>query len=158
MKGTLEERFWAKVDKRGATDCWEWRGSKAGKGYGQIWEGGRNLYAHRISWELANGPIPAGKFVCHHCDNPSCVNPAHLWIGSNADNMRDMIAKDRAPDRRGKRDGNSKLTEKEVHEIRQMLSRGILQRVIAEEYGITQTNISCIKTGKSWAWLKEDLT
>ena len=157
MKGTLAERFWAKVDKRGPNECWEWQGYKIPAGYGQIREGvggSRNLRVHRVSWELANGcPIPTGKFVCHHCDNPSCVNPAHLWIGTNADNQRDMVNKGRSG--RGARTRNSKLTEQDVHEIRQMLSRDILQRVIAKKYGVTRATISKIKTGETWAWLKE---
>jgi len=158
VKGTLEERFWAKVDKQGPDECWEWQGAKIPKGYGQIREGGhcnKSLLAHRVSYELAHGPIPAGKFVCHHCDNPSCVNPAHLWIGTNAENLHDMIDKGRGADRRGERAGGVKLIEQDVHEIRRMLSRAISQTVIAKKYGVAQVTISMIKTGKTWSWLKE---
>ena len=155
MKGTLAERFWAKVEKKVQDDCWEWQGTRNNNGYGQIGKGARGsglLYAHRVSWELASGPIPKGMCVLHHCDNPGCVNPAHLFLGTMADNMRDMVDKGRSA--RGEGKWSVKLTEQDVHEIRQMLSRGISQMVIAEKYGVTQRTISMIKTGETWGWLK----
>ena len=96
---TLVKRFWPKVEKTSANECWTWLGAKLPKGYGKIagrdWRGGW-LYAHRVSWELHNGPVQDGLWVLHHCDNPSCVNPAHLFLGTNRDNMRDMQRKGRA--------------------------------------------------------------
>jgi len=151
---SLKERFWAKVDKKGTTDCWEWTGAKLPKGYGVISEGGRNLYAHRVSWELQNGGIPPDMLVCHHCDNPSCVNPAHLFIGTMADNQQDMANKGRSS--RGERRWSSKLSKQDVHGIRQMLGQDILGKVIAKKYGMSQAAISNIKTGKTWGWLKEE--
>jgi hypothetical protein len=96
-RGTLSERFWRFVQRGDA--CWTWTGSRNEHGYGQIHGGpgvGRPLIASRVSWEIHHGPIPDGLLVCHTCDNPSCVNPAHLFLGSHADNGRDMSAKGRA--------------------------------------------------------------
>ena len=152
MKGTLEERFWAKVDKKGQDECWEWTASKGAHGYGQIGEGSRMLLAHRVSWGLQNGSIPAGMCVLHRYDNPACVNPSHLRLGLQADNVRDMMNRGRSA--RGERQGSSKLTAQDVYEIGQMLGRGIPERVIAKKYGVTQSNISQIKTGETWGWLK----
>jgi hypothetical protein len=87
-------RFWAKVQR--GEGCWEWQGANNGKGYGCFGkEGSRPYYAHRFSWELHAGPIPDGLFVLHRCDNRRCVNPEHLFLGTQGDNMRDMIAKGR---------------------------------------------------------------
>lgn len=153
MKGTLEERFWDKVDKRGPDDCWEWQGSMT-RGYGMIRVGKGTQRAHRVSWEMANGPIPEGMNVLHHCDNPSCVNPAHLFLGTQADNVHDMQAKERKADLHGKRNGRARLTEQDVYKIREMIKQGISQRVIAKEYGVTFQEIGNINTGVSWGWLK----
>jgi len=154
----LVNRFWEKVDRRGPDECWEWTGALDNNGYGKIKEGVRGskmLLAHRLSWGLENGPIPKGKCVLHLYDNPRCVNPAHLFLGTQADNLHDMAKKGRS--RRGERHGRAKLTEQDVHEIRQMLKGGIFQRVIAEKYGVTRATIGAINTGKSWAWLKETI-
>lgn len=89
----LETRFWQRVEK---TDgCWRWTGPLHAFGYGLIWRGGNNVGAHRISWEIHVGPIPDGLFVLHRCDNPPCVRPDHLFLGTQADNIHDMVAKGR---------------------------------------------------------------
>lgn len=90
---SVEERFWNKVLK--TDDCWTWTSAKSRKGYGLFWDGNKFVRAHRASYVLAFGPIPDGMCVCHHCDNPSCVRPDHLFIGTNADNVHDSIAKGR---------------------------------------------------------------
>ncbi len=90
----FEQRFWAKVEK--SDDCWVWIGSRSSSGYGRISnENGRQEQANRVAWRLANGPIPDGFDVCHHCDNPPCVRPDHLWLGTPRDNGLDMVAKGR---------------------------------------------------------------
>lgn len=95
MRGTVAERFNAKVDR--SKDCWIWMAAKCSKQYGQLRVAGKNVAAHRLAWELANGQAPpADKQVCHHCDNPSCVRPDHRFLGTNQENADDMVAKGRA--------------------------------------------------------------
>lgn len=91
----IEARFWQFVDKSG--DCWVWTGARNKAGYGRFGQGGdtRMVYAHRASYELHYGPVPTGMFVCHTCDNPSCVRPDHLFVGTRGDNMRDAHQKGR---------------------------------------------------------------
>jgi len=149
----LANKFWEKVDKKGPNDCWEWTGSKILAGYGKINVSGKTVSAHRISWEMANDPIPKGMCVLHHCDNKACVNPAHLFLGTNADNSRDMTEKERQA--RGEANGESKLTEQDIHEIRVFLDAGYIQSEIAEGYGVGHVAIHYIKTGYRWGWLTE---
>lgn len=87
-------RFWQRVER--GPNCWLWSGGTNERGYGKISDDNRRpAYAHRISWEMTNGPIPEGLYVCHHCDNPRCVNPSHLFLGTQKDNLRDMSTKGR---------------------------------------------------------------
>lgn len=124
------------------TDC-VIRGTPSGNGYRELRRDGRQQYAHRLAWEDAHGPIPAGMKVLHHCDNPPCSNVDHLFLGTQADNMADMKAK-------GRGNGPRKLTAEQVAEARARVAAGERQRDVAQLLGCTQSNISRIVTGDSW--------
>ena len=130
--------------------CWEWTAALTADGYGRIRSGGRPAKAHRVAWELYRGSVPEGMFVCHRCDNPSCVNPDHLFLGTPADNMRDMIAKGRA--HHGERHPSHKLTDEQVEQIRS-LAGTMSQRAIARMFGVKQPAICRILSGKRRAAL-----
>ena len=162
----LYDRFWNKVDKRGPDECWEWTACKLlGNLYGQIQDttgdgGNVTRYAHRISWIIHNGDIPEGMCVCHHCDNPGCVNPAHLFLGTKADNNADMLSKGRCytgppESHRGEANGCARLTEEKVREIRQLLKiGGRTQQSIGDDYGVHYSTICDINKGRTWAYMK----
>jgi hypothetical protein len=149
----IRERFWPRVMLGFASGCWEWGASTNGKGYGQINVGGRGrpLLAHRVSWELMNGPIPDGLLVLHKCDNPPCVNPSHLFLGTVTDNMRDCARKGRAA-KTGT--GAVKLAAADVLEIRRLSERGVIQTVLARRFGVSQAHISKILLREVWTWLQ----
>jgi hypothetical protein len=144
-------RFWEKVDMPGGPDdCWPWLAHLEANGYGRFGMAGQMRWAHRASWVLAYGPIPAGLFVCHHCDNRRCVRPSHLFLGTQADNMRDAAAKGRTT--RGERDGTAKLTEQYVRSIRaRYAAGGVLMRELAQEHGVSITTIRFVIRGMRWA-------
>jgi len=154
---TLEQRFWDKVDKNtspifyNGARCWEWIASKTQKGYGSFgFTGGRTEYAHRISWIWSFGDVPDGLFVCHGCDNRSCVNPKHLFLGTAKENSEDMVNKGRSIV--NEKNPMSKLKESEVKEIREILSspnRPSHQK-IASMFGVSQATISMI--GSNYIW------
>ena len=147
-------RFWDKVDRRGPEECWPWTASTTEKGYGKIGVGSppRHLLStHRMSWILAYGPIPPGMHVLHRCDVPGCVNPSHLFLGTQADNIADREAKGRGPV--GERNGVSKLTEADVLEIRARLQQGEYQSEIGKDFLVAQTTISAIARGVTWKHL-----
>lgn len=151
---SLEQRFWAKVNKTDSVDdCWEWTAYKNSQGYGQFRKEGRGgqALAHRVSYELNVGSIPDGLLVCHKCDNPSCTNPNHLFLGTVKDNMADKMAKGRAKSLSGELHGRAKLTTSQVKEIRDRLATGEAQTLIAADYGIAQRTVSRIKNADSWA-------
>lgn len=148
-RNTLTDRFMAKVSK--ADDgCWRWVGHARPDGYGLIWKDGRAQRANRVSFELFNGPLEPGQVVCHRCDNPSCVNPDHLFSGTRLENNRDAVIKDRHP--RGERNGQSRLSVDDVLAIRSM--RGTPQATIARQFKIHQSTVSDIWTGRRWKYLR----
>ena len=130
------DRFWNKVDK--GDGCWPWKAATSEKGYGRFWLNNTMVGAHRLSWELANGSIPDGMHVCHHCDNPLCVNPDHLFLGEPADNTADMMAKGRVA--RGDRLPHTKLTDDDVREIRSITGR--THQSIADEFRVSRTVVT----------------
>ena len=138
----MKDRFWSKVEL--SLGCWEWTAAKTSSGYGEFWLGDKMVGAHRVSYELEFGTVPDGLFVCHTCDNPICVKPAHLFLGTHSDNMVDAVRKGRLsniPPRR------VKLTETQVLDIRED-SR--VHSVIAKDYNVTRTTISEIKRRETW--------
>ena len=136
--------------------CWEWTGPYDKDGYGAIKRLGKTYRAHRISYEIHKGKIPVGLMVLHSCDNPMCVNPAHLSIGTAKDNSDDMISKGRkavirgADALRGHRNAQAKLTALEVLRIRRGASEGRAQSHLAREFGVSEATIHSIITRKSW--------
>jgi hypothetical protein len=141
-----EARFWTKV--RMTPGCWEWMGGKTRAGYGGFFIGGKDGYAHRFSWELHKGAIPVGMCVLHRCDNRMCVNPAHLFLGTRTENTRDMMEKERQA--RGERHGMSRLSTKDVLEIKAQLERGGTHESIALLHGVCRQNITSINSGRLW--------
>lgn len=169
----VEASFWSRVNKSG--DCWLWEGRCDEDGYGLFgeWQRGEgrsiNHRAHRYAWQITYGPIPDGLWVLHKCDTPACVNPSHLFLGTNDDNVADMVAKGRQfgmvtaptnpatqarhPDydnRRGSLHGQAKLTEDQVREIRRRRQAGVTLAVLAGEFRVTIAMIGHIVHRRSW--------
>lgn len=153
MTGTLKERFEAKFVKDPVTECWNWQGCRDKNGYSYIRVNHRTVRAYRVSWELYKGKIPDGMHICHHCDNPSCVNPDHLFLGNNYDNIQDCINKGR--NNIGERNARAKLSRGQIAIIRFMLKAAISQSDIAKLFSISQSNVSRINTRNIWNHLKE---
>lgn len=163
-----EARFWSRVDKSAGPDaCWPWTAGKRPTGYGTAYIGGagRNATkkmdgAHRIAYRYATGVEPGENVVCHSCDNPSCCNPAHLWLGTQKQNMADAKAKGRASrppvtDWKGRRERGvhhwQRLTQEQAEEIRRRALAGENQRLLGEEFGINSRTVSKIKLGQRWS-------
>jgi hypothetical protein len=147
----LTKRFWSKAEVTDLFKCWNWTSTKNHTGYGQFSIGrkGKKL-AHRLAWQLTCGSIPQGKCVLHRCDNPKCVNPAHLFLGSQQDNIDDMVSKGRHGDARGVNNGRSKLTEQDVLTVRSLSEQGINQLVIAAKFNVHRSAIYKIASRKTW--------
>lgn len=140
--------FWTKVE-RNDDGCWGWLGSTDSCGYATL--GKSRTRAHRLSYEIHVGDIPPGMRVCHRCDNPPCCNPAHLFLGTAAENSRDMVIKGRS--NRGERNGHARLSEPEVLRIRSLRAKGMTLKAVAAECGVSFQTVHDITTKRRWAHL-----
>ena len=149
------DKFWRFVDIGKVNECWNWEGAKDGGGYGTFVSPViEESKSHRISWAIVNGEIPDGFWVLHKCDNSSCINPYHLFLGTHRDNMWDKVKKERQSRMMGARNGRSLLTEKEVREIRDLYALGNFSyRKLAFRFGISQTQMARIIKRESWSWV-----
>lgn len=146
-----EERFTRRVDRRGPDDCWPWMGARHRSGHGQLFVSTerRRVQAHSYALELATGsPCPPEMECCHHCDNPPCCNPAHLYFGTRRQNVADMFARNRA--QIGSARPNSRYTESQIVAIRERFAAGELLQVLADEHDTSTGYISRIVNGLAW--------
>lgn len=142
----LVDRFWSYV--RRGSGCWDWLGARTQDGYGTFsGHGNVTMRAHRISWSIHNGPIPAGAWVLHKCDNAGCVRPSHLYVGTHTDNMRDAV--ERRTHARGEHNAQSKLTPFAVREIRSLYGK-VSRKSIALRFGVDGSTIHRVATGVHW--------
>jgi hypothetical protein len=150
----IESRFHANYEIITETGCWLWKGWYDKNGYGMMKIGHmddksrRNEFAHRVSWIIHHGHIPKGLFVLHHCDTPCCVNPHHLFLGTQTDNMQDASKKQRIP--MGDRSNLAKLTEGQVISIRESHDK---PKILANKFKVTRNNIYLIKSNQTWRYL-----
>lgn len=152
---SLQERFFQNFGQPNENGCRIWTGGSFKKsGYGRICEGGdkgKTIYAHRLSWTIHYGDIPSGLCVLHRCDVRMCVNPDHLFLGTNAENMADKVAKGRQSRQSGESNPSAKLTKGDVEEIRRRYSSGLIsQETLAEYFGVSQTLIGMIVRERIW--------
>lgn len=149
-------RFREYLPKNQSRDvCWEWQGGIGGDGYGRFWFQGKNVAAHRASAILHFGDVPKDKFVLHHCDNPKCVNPDHLMIGTHRENVAQMVKRGRVLC--GEKNGSSVMTENQVRDIVAKLAAGAQVRTLAREMGISRSAVRNIAKGHSWKHIPRPL-
>ncbi len=151
------QRFWDKVSLTSKESCWIWTGAKTRQGYGSFVVRSRpfeTMLAHRVSWELHNGPIPGGMQVLHTCDNPPCINPAHLYLGNNDDNVADRMEKGRhvSVGVLGERNPQAKINRFDVLTIREEYTPE-RRKSLALRFGISEGHVVRIARGKSWGWV-----
>lgn len=152
----VEERFWRMAVKgENPNDCWGWSGGLSRQGYPNFKAHCRGVWvfqAHRYSYLLHHGDIPPGHVVRHTCDNPACTNPAHLLVGTHADNCADKVARGRST--RGERHPHSKLTEDNIREIRRLDAEGLPRKQIARRFGVDTGTLRAIFSGRTWGWVR----
>jgi hypothetical protein len=153
MDTEVADRFIAKV--AAADGCWEWIGTKDVDGYGVFKIKGKMYKSHRLAFLVAFGWLPSkGYFICHKCDNRSCVNPSHLFAGLPSDNSFDMVSKGRSA--KGPQNASARLNEEQVREIISRLAQGAAKRALAREYDVSAYNIYCIAIGKTWRYIRQE--
>lgn len=150
--------FWSKVQVGDMSDCWLWQSTLSGKRYGNVTIDSKPQLAHRVAYRLIFGDIPEGMMVCHHCDNPPCCNPLHLFLGTGSDNQIDCVNKGRKPSvagennpiygLKGERNPKAKFTQAQAEKIREQYKAGLSQKALGKIYGVTQVCISTIVTNK----------
>jgi hypothetical protein len=150
------EKFWSKVDKQGPNGCWVWTGKTIRGGYGDFAQSvngkWKHIIAHRWAWAEAHGEVPAGILVLHHCDNPPCVNPEHLFLGTQQDNVLDMHSKRRGNPPRGEEQPTSKLTVQDVEEIRRLINVEHASRsAVGRQFGLHHETVRKIALGRLWS-------
>lgn len=147
----FEKAFWGYVDKSGGPSaCWPWTAGRGRRGYGKAWRRGRTLGAHKIAFELTVGPVADGMYVCHHCDNPPCCNPTHLYVGTPKQNTADSVLKGRRNTPTGERLPHTVLSESKVADILERHSNGARVCDLATQYGVSRSAIYSVVTGKNW--------
>lgn len=145
------DRFFKYVDRSDPNACWEWQSTISHRGYGKFWLHGRTDLAHRVSYRIAYGPVPKGLLVRHTCDNPPCVNPAHLLSGTGKQNAEDALDRNRY--RCGSRNGNARLSEVQVLAVIESYSSGESQVSLARRHGVSRATIQWILNGRTWTRL-----
>ena len=150
MRGDLATRFAAKVEPD-PSGCLLWKASTVGHmGYGNVWANGRVRLAHRVAWEMHNGPIPDGALVLHTCDVPRCVNPDHLYLGDDIQNAQDKKYRGREAQLAGESNGRAIITEEDVPAIRALYATGMRQADVGRRFGISRQAVSRIVRGETW--------
>ena len=144
-KKTTKQRFYEKV----GID-WMWKGTKDTHGYGQMVVNGVTILAHRLSYQIHNGEIPVGMHVLHSCDIPCCMNPEHLHLGTNYDNVKERVERGRSGACHGELHGRAKLNRRQVEEIRIKYAKGVTQTQLGKMYGISQSSIGKIVNFLHW--------
>lgn len=147
---TKVELFYSHVDIKGLFDCWEWTAHRNQNGYGRFRINSIRWSAHRLAWFLVHGAIPEGIEVLHKCDNRACCNPAHLFLGTQKDNMDDMILKGRKAIIYGSKHANAKLNEDDILKIKRLYGLGYRKCELAKQYNVTDGAIAHIVDGRSW--------
>lgn len=147
---SVQERFWSKVNRDNDDGCWEWVGGKVRGGYGWFKSDDKHYQAHRFVWMITYGEIPNGMLICHTCDNPSCVNPKHLWLGTDKTNAEDRVRKKRQS-RGTTNHPKIRVSPEQVKEMRKVYSLGnISMRKLASIYGICYSETNAILNHRTW--------